>query len=305
MRIGQLARKLDVTPTAILQYLEELGIDVDKGVNTKLVGAGIEKVEEKFGRIEMIDPLAVEETEIKEETIEEEENPVAEEVLDHQEDEDNTDTEELEVPAPEETELIEQVASSDKVELSTEPSNDDSAEVIRPEYVKLQGLKVVDKIELPEPKPKKEEVKEEEESIVEEPKAAVKEEVEKEDSHIITEADIKADMRRHYSEQRKNDRKPERKKRKPAPKKRTPLTYEEKLKKEQEQAKKKKIAREKELKEKKRKAYEERIKKVQPTNIQGKKTKKKKETTVEKPLKQKHKKESTSIWGKFVKWLNT
>ena len=40
MRIGQLARKLDVTPTQIIRYLEEMGIDVDKGVNTKLVKSG-------------------------------------------------------------------------------------------------------------------------------------------------------------------------------------------------------------------------------------------------------------------------
>ena len=251
MRIGQLARKLDVTPSQIINYLEEIGIEVDKGVNTKLFDAGIEKVEEKFGRIEMVDEVKVPEpretTEISSEKTVQEENDTTEEVESNME----------EVESILEEEVVEIKAESIEQPVA-EQEPEESVEVIRPEYVKLQGLKVVDKIELPEPKPKKEE--EPATKVVEEKKEEEKETTKKEEeSHIITEADIKADMKRHYKERRKSDQRT----RKPQRKKRKPLSYEQKLEKERKHAEKQKVEAEKKRKEQKRKAYEERMKKVQ------------------------------------------
>ena len=294
MRIGQLARKLDIPPSKIINYLEGLGIEMDKGVNTKLVQAGVEKVMDEFGKVEM-EELTVSEPEVKKEVQIETQTQTEEKAeISNETEENNSISTDLEP----EDDVAEEEVNIKPIDAPTEQSVDTS-EVIRPEYVKLQGLKVVDKIDLPEPKPK--EVPSETPEAETEIEATPVEKVEKEESHIITEEDIKADLKRHYDEERRKSRKP-----KPKPverKKRPPLTYEQKLEREQKQALKKKLEQEKKIKELKRKKYEESLKKVQQAPV--KKSKPKKKEPISFPVKEKYKKEPTSLWGKFMKWLNT
>lgn len=299
MRIGQLARKLDISPSQIINYLEGLGIEMDKGVNTKLVQAGIEKVMDEFGQIEMEDAITakVEVNEIEvPETLEKE--AVVEPDKEVKEEEeltiDNSDNEkkitsESDTVAPESIEEV------------------DDTEIIRPDYVKLQGLKVVDKIDLPTPKPKVVETPKEETEVKVEPvETEIKEEKqEEEESYIITEEQIKADLQRHYNEQRLKEKKQRTPRPKPRAerKKKTQLTYEQKLEKEKQQAEKNKVAQEKKQKELKKKKYATRMKNVQPPKVKKTKPNKKEEPSF--PVKEKYKKTPTSAWGKFMKWLNT
>lgn len=288
MRIGQLARKLEISPSQIIDYLEELGIEADKGVNTKLGEAGVDSVMKKFGKM----PESVESEEVSdvpaEESIDTEEEPV--EVM---EEESEPEIE----PVQEEEPEIETGQKEEK----EEGKEEEEIEVIRPEKIKLQGLKVMGKIDLPEPKPKEEPKKEPAEETEKEIKAEeAKEEVDskpKEDDSIITEAQIRADIRKHRQQKKRQPRKiVHRKKRQ--------LTYEEKLEKEKRLAEKKKVDLEKQKKAQKRKSYEEKMKTVQP--VQPKKAKKKKaEVEVQQNTVKPKTEQPKTVWGKFMRWLNT
>ena len=96
MRIGVLARQIKVKPSAIIAFLNEIGVETDKGVNTKLMKAGVDRVVEHFNK-ELFD-IAVEETpteiveesladsmEITEETFKNGKSQFAEEVLEFSE----------------------------------------------------------------------------------------------------------------------------------------------------------------------------------------------------------------------------
>ncbi|MDH5367857.1 MAG: hypothetical protein OEW67_12795 [Cyclobacteriaceae bacterium] len=295
MRIGQLARKLDIPPSTIITYLEELGIEMDKGVNTKLVQAGIERVMDEFGKIEMEDTTTSKEGENVPKEI------ISKEITEPTVEDENLPTKNIEIE--EESLPIVEKEQEEITTPKTEEVVDDKTEVIRPEYVKLQGLKVVDKIELPTPKVVEKPKEEEKETQAEDTKIkpiSIKEEVKEEESHIITEEQIKADLQRHYNEERK---KYKTKKPQPKRKKRSPVSYEQKLEKEKKQEEKLKIEKENKKKALKTKKYKERMKNVQPAPI--KKTKPKKKETTSFPVKEKYKKTPTTTWGKFMKWLNT
>lgn len=144
MRLGQLARKLSLRPSQLVDFLASNDIKSEEGSNTRLTDAHTRMIVQYFAP----------------ESLEEIMKPAVKEV-----DQSEPETE----PGPEEAVTMESeskatesnVSGEDRVEeQETEP------EVIRVQKIELSGLKVLGKIELPEPK--KKEPKPESESTEEE-----------------------------------------------------------------------------------------------------------------------------------------
>lgn len=119
MRLGQLARHINISPTEILDYLQTQGFPLEGGTNTRLSEDQIRMVLIKFApdRVGEVVTLVAEEDKP-------ENDPTG--------------------PAP---------SLHDFSEATSIPSPE-SAETIRAPKVELQGLKVLGKIELPEPRKK-------------------------------------------------------------------------------------------------------------------------------------------------------
>ena len=49
-RISQLARELGISPSEIIEYLREIGIDADRGASTKLMESGVDSVTAHFSK---------------------------------------------------------------------------------------------------------------------------------------------------------------------------------------------------------------------------------------------------------------
>lgn len=175
MRLGQLARKLDIETSEIIKYLEKKNITVENHLNTKLEDETVTLVMDAFTPEEEPEPIVEEIVEQKiQETSIETPNRVVEEVPEVKEDITPAPVEAIEEVEPltikekeaiTVSELREKEANEAEkeneeqkiIELSREdkvPENIDVA-VIRAPKVELQGIKVLGKIELPE-KTKKE-----------------------------------------------------------------------------------------------------------------------------------------------------
>lgn len=128
MRIGQLARRLGIPPTEILGFLSAQNIEAD-GTNTRLSAEVVTKVINHFAPEKL--------SEIFASPVEE---PVAEAPV----------VAEVEEEQPQEVPVAEEPQAESQLTPETPP------EVIRVSKVELQGLKVLGKIELPEPKKKTE-----------------------------------------------------------------------------------------------------------------------------------------------------
>jgi len=167
MRLGQLARKLDISPTQIINFLTENGIQISEGSNVKLDSQQEEEIIRKFGNNLLEIPFESNELEtVLDETIEENES--------------GTSTNE---PGQQEThdqpQLSEENADSENSETPEVPKvQEEEMELIKAPKVTLPGLKVVGRIDLPEPKETQEEIPEESE----EPADSKKVEIHKEDS---------------------------------------------------------------------------------------------------------------------------
>jgi hypothetical protein len=136
MRIGQLARRLGITPTEILGFLGSQNIE-ESGTNSRLSAEMVAKVINHFAPGRLAEIMATPaETPIQTPV----ETPVEE-------------------PVAEATEVAEPTPEPPEVENQSEPepASEESVEVIRVSKVELQGLKVLGKIDLPEKKKKAEE----------------------------------------------------------------------------------------------------------------------------------------------------
>ena len=142
MRLGQLARKLALRPADIADFLAQNNIQIAENTNARLEKEQVALIMKRFvpGWVE----TPVEEVEEEEITLNE---PVSESSVPVQE------------PSPEAIEAVE-----------PESSLPETDEVIRAPKVELSGLKVIGKIELPEPK-KKEETSKAEGEPTESPKS--------------------------------------------------------------------------------------------------------------------------------------
>jgi len=124
MRLGQLARKLERTPTEIIEFLGTTGIAIDEGVNIKLDVSQVAVVLDHFA------------PHLNVGSINEPDEPAAESVI---------------------SERVEEVQAENLVQDNppdADPSQPEPGDVIRAPKVELAGLKVLGKIDLPEPKKK-------------------------------------------------------------------------------------------------------------------------------------------------------
>lgn len=135
MRLGQLARKLSLRPSQLVDFLAENNIQTEEGSNTRLADEHTRLIVQHFAPEsleEIMKPATEEVPQPEAESVREE--PVLTEPV-------------LAEPEQKTEELL--VVSDDQ------PAGDQSEpEVIRVQKIELSGLKVLGKIDLPEPKKK-------------------------------------------------------------------------------------------------------------------------------------------------------
>lgn len=123
MRLGQLARKLALRPVEITEFLAQHQIQVPNDSNAKLEDQHVALIVEKFSPA------------------------IAEEILSTLDEKENASNAESQIPT--ESQPQEQVA------FSAEPETEEvKIELIKAPKIELSGLKVLGKIDLPEPKKK-------------------------------------------------------------------------------------------------------------------------------------------------------
>ncbi len=296
MRLASLARKIGITPSQITAYLEDKEIALPQGSNTKLTDEQIESVLTRFDKelpkaeeevvVEEVPVKAADPTPKEEEPVEEiKEEIVPEEIPIAKVSETVIEEEEIEEPAPEpevaiiDPSYLSKRDSEDEEELgiTEKAALDENVKVIKPPKVKLQGLTVKGKIDLPEPKPKKEESKEK-----------PKEEEPLDPNKIL-----------YTSGPKRERRKPKGRREKRRDPNYNPIEAERKRK-EREEAKEK----EHRLKEQKKAREAHYKKKVQMQGATGKvKSETKPKQAIAKNRKQQEK--PKNIFSKFWRWMNT
>jgi hypothetical protein len=255
MRLGQLARKLALRPSQIVDYLATKKIFPDEGSNARLSDAETKLVVLQFAPERLNEIMTVEEMSI---------DPISlpDAVL------------EAPVLAPVKEEVIEMAKPSllEVVEEKTE------IEVIKAPKVELSGLKVLGKIELPEPKKKIT-------PVAETSDAATKQE-EKAEQSPVTE-----------KKQRRTQPREPRREYTPRPVRNPIAVQREEQARKEEQKRKARVEREK---EKRTQYYLQRVKTGQPTKAAK---------IVSEPTESfsfKEEKPAPKTWfGKFLRWLNT
>lgn len=135
MRLGQLARKLSLRPSQLVDFLAANNIQSEEGSNTKLADAHTEMIVKHFAP----------------ESLEEIMNPALEEAVqaEHPVIEDSIPVK-VEEDGGGPVEVIEKSVETEPI-LSEQAAE---SEVIRVQKIELSGLKVLGKIDLPEPKKK-------------------------------------------------------------------------------------------------------------------------------------------------------
>jgi hypothetical protein len=255
MRLGQLARKLALRPSQIVDYLATLQILPEEGSNARLSDDLTERVIMHFS------PERLNEILTREEKSPEPVTPVPVE----------------EVPV--DNRIDEEVVSVEPVQTSVVESAGEKPEVIKAPKVELSGLKVLGKIELPEPKKKTTPVSE------------TTEEVEPANHEIpLTKTpQVKTERKEKISKSRENYTQ------RPA---RNPIAEQRERKAREEEEKRK--AKAERDKEKRTQYYLQRVKTGQPTKA----VKIVSEPTETFELKEV--KPAPKTWlGKFLRWLNT
>lgn len=133
MRLGQLARKLSLRPSQLVDFLSEKNIETQEGSNARLDDVHVEWIIQEFAP----------------ERLEEILHPIAEEKLPE------VIVEESVAIEPEITTEVKQ--EEPVAETEDQPASEvkqEEPEVIRVQKIELSGLKVLGKIDLPEPKKK-------------------------------------------------------------------------------------------------------------------------------------------------------
>jgi len=266
MRLTTLARKVGRTPSQLITFLESAQVEITNGANTKLDEAAIALVLKEY-EIELEKPEAseVELPKEPEHIIEEvpvtiEESPAAPVV---------------EISKPEPLPIVTPSKTRSGTVDDLEDGDHSAIDHIKAKKVKLEGFKVVGKIELPQ-KPVKTQVAEETNTTSEETETPVPERPAKKQ---------RSDYKK-YDRHPKHDRKP--------------LSYEERLKRE-EQAKKREIQQKlEEDKARKQRYYEKNIAPKAPV-----KSSKKKAQKANAPLISKQPKVvSSNPFQRFWAWIN-
>ncbi|ELR73432.1 translation initiation factor IF-2 [Fulvivirga imtechensis AK7] len=268
MRLVQLARKLGVTQNEIIRFLSGQGVDIGQSSNAKVNEEHTQLIYNHFGN-----PNEQLEEDKK---IEESSEETTEPLLSTQGASENS-----EFIEPQEAEPAVQSAKDEQpgevhIEDTKETQSEEDkqqTEVIRAKKIKLEGIKVLGKIELPEPPKKEEKTDESNDQQVSAP-----------------------------SRNRKKDTQ-DRKSQKRQTKRKKTESYEQKLKRQEREALRKKREREKKLKDKKKRFYEEQVKSAPQEKIKKKPSKKpakKQEPASRKRLIKKHSNPIIRFW----EWLN-
>jgi hypothetical protein len=284
MRLGQLSRKINAKTSEIISFIEkDFNDTIEDHPNTKVPDIYIARIEQFF---------LLQQSEIIEE-VKDSTSPK------DKQDELQTDVlkehEALESPEESVTEQIIEApnqAHNDQNTLNEDEAGDDEADdenhliiedgVIKAPKPKFEGVKVVGKIDLPEPKET-------------EPKET--EAVDEENQDASTDNISTAQTKRRKNKPKNRNDKRKGTNRKPV------VSFEEQKKKEQEAYIKQQELKKKKEKEHKRKNYESMMKeKKQTKKSVSKKNSKKKNKSV---TSTEQKKQPTTIFGKFLRWLNT
>lgn len=152
MRLGQLARKLSLRPSQLMDLLASNNIPTEEGSNTRLTDEHTELIVQHFAPDRLEEMMR----QPAEEAAQPEPEPAVEEIA--QTKPEQTAEESVEQPVVAETEEL------------TNTQTEQEVEVIRVQKIELSGLKVLGKIELPEPKKKEPKDKAEEVSEDNQPK---------------------------------------------------------------------------------------------------------------------------------------
>ncbi|NOT74112.1 MAG: hypothetical protein HOP08_04225 [Cyclobacteriaceae bacterium] len=244
MRLGQLARKLDLRPIEIVDFLAKQSIQIESGGNTRIEDEHVAMILQKF------DPQGLSG---KAEEVVEVESVVIEEIT------------------PEPVEVIQPLSTISMPEVLKE----EKIEVIKAPKVELSGLKVLGKIELPEPK------KKEVPATTEEPSPST-------DSAPVREP--RRENKNSSYQRRERSTPPQR------PAKNPIVLQREKEAREEEEKRKANLELEK---EKRALHYLKKVNVVRPTKAVKVTEEKEVIKHVVKPPAPK------SVWGKFKRWLNT
>lgn len=294
MRLSQLAKQVGKKYSDVGNYInDQLGGEVKIHPNGKVDDTLIEKVIAHFGLVEqapIVEKEIKKEAKIVEPIVEQQKEAIPKKTADTLEDlndKNKIEEEEIEIEFYEVDEEIKEASESLETETKSISENNDSTEEFenpgtstidekgiiraqRPE--KLKGIKVIDKIELPQPKapePTKSEDKPEE----------IKETKVEDDSHIY----VPEKPRRKNIGKRKKVKKP--------------LTLAEQRAKEIEDKKKLKVKEQKLQKKENLNQYKSNYKANQTKEKKKKTVVTKKETIIEEKPK--------TLFGRFWKWMNT
>ncbi|GAA0893768.1 hypothetical protein GCM10009122_34470 [Fulvivirga kasyanovii] len=270
MRLVQLSRKLGVTQNEIVDLLSKNGIKDIEGSNAKLDEHALALIMEHFGND--LD-VGTESTDSPQNEAPTQEVAEKDSIVQHHEEKQEATAIPKEPEARDEAKVTEEITTAEvpAQEATEEATTNQEVEVIRAKKIKLEGIKVLGKIELPEP------VKKERDEPKEKP----------------------ATERRPRQKRNPGERNG---KKQNGRHKRTE-TYEQKQKRQEKEALRKKKEREKKLKEKRKAYYEQQVK----TDLQKPKTstkpKKKKKIQQAPAVKKKvvyHKNPIKRLWA----WLN-
>lgn len=288
MRLSQIARKVGTSVATITELLQSHKMDLPEGKNVKLNEEQVSLVYKNFDitiftetKVAKEQPLEKEQTEkpmlpkptgsspAKVAVSEVKEKIVGEikENVETGKEQEETGIEEVKAIAPEPPKEKENVDTK-PAEGDQEEDRKQEVEVIRAKKIKLEGIKIVGKIDLPEPKPKADTES-------------------RDDSRPAT-----PEHRRRRKKRQKDDK--------------TPLNFEQKQLLEQKKRRKAKEENARKSKERKRKHFEEKIKTKQAANTTPKKkTNGQPERATEIVKKNTSSKATKSNWVKrFWKWLN-
>lgn len=276
MRLGQLSRQLNLDTKDIVNFLAENNIEIKDHPNVKLDETAEQMVMEKFSDPKSEEPAElIEPSEIQ--IIESESSEPESDILPEPQSEELEDDPVAE-PIATTSDVEPAEPSSEEAIASETPDSEEEIEVIKAPKIELPGLKVVGKIDLPEPKAPKED---------EEPEEPIEKE-EKEES-------IPKVRLVHHSKRNSRPRlTPEQLEEKRLRNKRA---KEKRIREAEERAKAREIQR---LKDIKAEHYKKKLSKASAKQTTNKKkaTSKPKQVTQQKP-------QPKSLLGKFWRWLNT
>jgi len=306
MRLGQLARKLDIKVNQIVDFLEkEHKVSIESDLNSKIEGKNLDFVLEKFKpeieEVEIVEIKAEIDTPIDEAP---EEKIEIEEVIEQELVPESINIEKIKEPLAEESNEVEKIVEEHITEKTVEEKltvEDENGEIIELNVVdgvikapkkELSGFKVVGKIELDKPKKGIQHIKTEDNETVN-----ITEEIDNKKKEL-------AQLKREKYLKRKEAKKKNQQKKSNRHSKRKVLTELELKEKQAELLIEKRLQQTKVDKNKKKKHYEQVIKSKPKSKHNKKKGKKKVDESVVKTVKQ-FEKEPTTTLGKIWKWFNT